>query len=45
MKPTIVDIAKELNLSPSTVSRALKNNPRISIQTKNKVIQTAKKMN
>ena len=30
---TIIDIAKKLNISPSTVSRALKNNPDISKKT------------
>ncbi|MCG8390221.1 MAG: LacI family DNA-binding transcriptional regulator, partial [Cytophagales bacterium] len=31
---TIYDIAKELNIAASTVSRALNNNPRISKKTR-----------
>ena len=42
---TIVDIAKELKLSPSTVSRALKNHPDISKKTVKRVKECAKKMN
>jgi len=42
---TIKDIAKELNISVSTVSRALKDYPGISKQTKNKVKQLAEKLN
>lgn len=41
---TIVDIAEELNLSVSTVSRALNDNPNISIKTKEKVKKMARKM-
>ncbi|HLR37225.1 MAG TPA: LacI family DNA-binding transcriptional regulator [Chitinophagaceae bacterium] len=41
---TIVDIAEELHVSPSTVSRALKNNPHISQKTKDKVKKMAQKM-
>lgn len=40
---TIVDIAKELNISPSTVSRALKDYPGISDETKEKVKALAAK--
>jgi LacI family transcriptional regulator len=36
-EPTIHDIARELNISASTVSRALNNNPRISLKTKEKI--------
>lgn len=36
-EPTIHDIAKELKISASTVSRALNDNPRISIKTKEKI--------
>jgi len=42
---TIKDIARELNISPSTVSRALKNHPDISQETKNVVNAYAKKYN
>ncbi len=34
---TIKDIARELGISPSTVSRALKDHPDISVQTKKAV--------
>ncbi len=38
MKPiTLKDIAKALDLSPSTVSRAMKDNPAISVQTRKRV--------
>jgi len=39
---TIKDIARELNISPSTVSRALKNHPDISKETKEAVNDYAK---
>lgn len=42
-RATITDIAKELSISPSTVSRALRNHPDISQATKDKVIDTANK--
>lgn len=42
---TIKDIAKELGISASTVSRALKDHPDISQQTKDKVQELAKKYN
>ncbi|MDX9696058.1 MAG: LacI family DNA-binding transcriptional regulator [Bacteroidales bacterium] len=42
---TIKDIAKELHISPSTVSRALKDHPDINPQTKKNVQDLAKKMN
>ena len=44
-KPTIYDIAKKLNITAATVSRALNNNPRISKVTKELVLKTAKEMN
>ncbi|MEO5948743.1 MAG: LacI family DNA-binding transcriptional regulator [Chitinophagaceae bacterium] len=40
--PTIKQIARQLNVSVSTVSRALSNHPRIGISTKEKVQQLAK---
>jgi len=40
---TIKDIARELGISPSTVSRALKNHPDISSATKRQVNDLAKK--
>lgn len=43
-EPTIHDIARELNISASTVSRALNDNPRISLKTKEKIKSTALKM-
>lgn len=42
---TIKDIAKKLNLSPSTVSRALRNLPIIKDETRQRVMSEAKKMN
>ncbi len=44
-KVTIYDIAKKLNITAATVSRALNDNPKISEATKKLVIETAKKMN
>jgi LacI family transcriptional regulator len=41
---TIYDIAKALDLSPSTVSRALKDHPHIKKETKKKIIVTAGEM-
>lgn len=43
-KSTILDIAKELNVTASTVSRALRNHPRISQSTKEAVWKMAKKL-
>lgn len=42
---TITEIAKELGVSPSTVSRALNNNPRISEKTRKAVIKLANQRN
>lgn len=42
---TIKDIAKELNVSSSTVSRALKDYPGISDETKKKVKEVAERLN
>lgn len=44
-KTTIHDIARKLNITASTVSRALKDHPRISIETKKAVQLTAQKLN
>ncbi len=44
-KTTIHDIAKKLNVTASTVSRALHNNPRISEETKKAVLKAAKQLN
>ncbi|MDE3742826.1 LacI family DNA-binding transcriptional regulator [Maribacter polysaccharolyticus] len=44
-KTTIYDIAKALNITAATVSRALNNNPRISEDTKKLVLETAEKLN
>lgn len=43
-EPTIHDIARELNISASTVSRALQNNPRISLKTREKIVSMAEMM-
>ncbi len=42
--PTVQDIANEINISASTVSRALNNHPKISKATKEKVWEAAKKL-
>jgi len=42
---TIKDIARELQVSSSTVSRALKDYPGISDETKRKVKEMAEKLN
>ena len=42
---TIKDIAKTLNISISTVSRALRNAPDISVVTKNAVTELSQKLN
>ncbi|MEN8116600.1 MAG: LacI family DNA-binding transcriptional regulator [Bacteroidota bacterium] len=42
---TIKDLARELKISPSTVSRALKNHPDISEETKRAVNELAQKLN
>jgi LacI family transcriptional regulator len=44
-RPTVHDIAKELSVTASTVSRALNNHPRISEATKKAVLKVAKEMN
>lgn len=44
-KVTIHDIAEKLNITASTVSRALNNSPRISEVTKKAVLKAAKQMN
>ncbi|PWT74176.1 MAG: LacI family transcriptional regulator [Bacteroidetes bacterium] len=44
-KTTISDIAKELNVTPATVSRALSDHPGISAKTKVSVQQTAQRLN
>lgn len=44
-RTTITEIARELNISPSTVSRALNNHPAISSATKDAVIELAQKLN
>jgi LacI family transcriptional regulator len=41
---TIYDVAKVLNLSPSTVSRGLKDHPHIRKETKKKILLTAREM-
>ena len=44
-KATIYDIAKALNISAATVSRALNKNPKISQATRELVFETAAKLN
>jgi DNA-binding LacI/PurR family transcriptional regulator len=45
MRVTINDIAKIAKVSPSTVSRVIANNPKISIATREKVFKIMKEMN
>lgn len=44
-KVTIYDLAKRLNTTASTVSRALQNNPRISQKTRDAVMALARELN
>ncbi len=44
-RTTLLDIAKELNTSPSTVSRALNGHPAISKKTREAVIKRARELN
>ena len=44
-RTTITDIAKQLNISPATVSRSLNNHPAISAKTRDAVIELARKLN
>lgn len=44
-KVTIYDIAKKLDITAATVSRALNNNPKISSATRKLVLEAATKMN
>lgn len=44
-KATIHDIARKLNITASTVSRALNDHPRISDETKKLVLKAAEKLN
>ena len=44
-KTTIIDIARQLNITKSTVSRALRNHQGIGLRTKTRVQQLAKELN
>ncbi|MEX0882043.1 MAG: LacI family DNA-binding transcriptional regulator, partial [Cyclobacteriaceae bacterium] len=41
---TIYDIASDVGLSPTTVSRALSNHPRVRENTRKKIIESAKSL-
>lgn len=45
MSVTINDIAKAANVSPSTVSRTIANNPRISKKTRERILKLMEEMN
>lgn len=46
MKPvTVLDIARSLHISAMTVSRALRNHPEVSEETRRKVLERAREMN
>jgi LacI family transcriptional regulator len=42
LKKTILDVARELNLSPSTISKIVNNNGRISLKTRERVLKYVK---
>ena len=42
---TIIDIARQLNLSKSTVSRALTNHPHVNPETRRRVLELAEQLN
>jgi DNA-binding LacI/PurR family transcriptional regulator len=44
MAVTIKDLASYLNLSPATVSRALRDSPRVSEETKHRVLKAAREL-
>jgi LacI family transcriptional regulator len=41
---TIVDLARELGVTPGTVSRALANDPRVKTQTREKIVELAQRL-
>lgn len=45
MSTTIKDVAKKVGVTPTTVSMVMKNDPRISHETKEKVLQAIKELN
>jgi LacI family transcriptional regulator len=45
MPTTLEDIARALNVSKMTVSRAINNHPEISSETRERILRTARKMN
>jgi LacI family transcriptional regulator len=45
MPATLADIARELGVSKMTVSRAINNNPLISAETRERVLEVARRMN
>lgn len=45
MSITIKDVAKKVGVTPTTVSMVMKNDPRISQETKEKVLQAVKELN
>ena len=44
MAVTSKDIARRLNISQSTVSRALRGDPRVSAETKARILEAARQM-
>ena len=45
MPTTLADIARELGVSKMTVSRAINDNPLIAPETRNKVLEVARRLN
>lgn len=43
-KPSLLEVAKEANVSPATVSRVFNNNPKVNREMKERVLDTAKRM-
>jgi LacI family transcriptional regulator len=42
-RTTIVDLAREAGVTPGTISRALSNDPRVKTETREKIVELAKK--
>ena len=41
-KKTIYDLASELNIAPSTISKALNNKKGVNLETRNRIVEYAK---
>ena len=45
MATTLADIAQELGVSKMTISRAINNHPEINAETRNRVLEVARRLN